>query len=79
METNVNTYITPCQGYPFDFDKDEMEKCENNLGYFYSEYYSKVNPDLTLEKFYEQVNEIKNIKSVIFRWCLGRIKRRENN
>lgn len=70
MKGNLN------DSYPWNYDKNEMERCENDLNYFYDEYYSKINPKISLNDFNEHISTIKNIKTAIFTWCLGRIKRK---
>lgn len=75
-QTKITKYINQNDIYPFNFDKIEMEKCENDFEYFFNEYYSKSHPELTLQEFNNFVSELKNPKSAIFKWCLGRIKRK---
>lgn len=75
-EGKISKYVNPSDVYPFNYDKEEMDRCENDFDYFYNEYYSVVNPQITLEDFNKHIATIKNPKSVIYRWYLGRIKRK---
>jgi hypothetical protein len=75
-QTKITKYVNQNDIFPFNFDTEEMNKCETDFDYFYNQYYSVFNPEITLEEFNEHISTIKNPNLVIFRWCLGRIKRK---
>lgn len=62
--------------FPFDFDKDEMDKCCNDFWYFFENYYKHTGT--TKERFSEIIesSDENELRFEIKNWCIPRVKRR---